>query len=127
MNPLMPDVSDMRIEHEDHMFSVVRRQTYSRSFNDAGQPVESWTEVATDIPCGYNGKQGSEESQDRLTIVKWDATIRLPADTTLDPKDRLKLTTVFGAALGSPIMFEIVGPIQAGPTALLLNVLKVDV
>lgn len=122
-----PNFPALRAVQQLHMWDTIRRQQYSRTINDAGQPVETWSEVAVDLDCGYEPQNGAESSTVARTIVTWDATIRLPVTTVLDPKDRVLLTRTKRETLSPPILYSIVGPVQTGPTALLVRLRKVEV
>lgn len=127
MTSPMPDFSALRGVHQEHMWDVVRRLEYSRTINEAGQPVETWVEVPFDILCGYSPKGGVERASDNLTTLTWDAVIRLQGTTILDSKDRLKLIRTKTEPVDPALVYEIVGPVQPGPTVMLLRVKKVDV
>ena len=85
-----------------------------------GEPVNTWPVDSADVACGLNLRSGNERHALDKTILKYDATIRLPIASTPDPKDRIKVTKRFSETLLTPLVFDIVGPIQRGPSGIRL-------
>lgn len=100
--------------------------TYSRTFNDYAEPVEIWTEVSTDVPCGLDMQSGNEDRRTTDTLIQYDAVIRLPLSEGWDEKDRIKITKRFGEDT-TDLVFEIASPIQRGPSGIRLLLKKVSV
>ena len=69
-------------------------------------------------------RSGIERHLTDKTLLEYDATIRLPIASTPDPIDRIKITKRFGEDT-TDIVFEIVGPIQRGPSGIRLLLKKV--
>ena len=88
--------------------------------------VETWPADADAIVCGLDMRPGSERHGMDHTITNYDATIRLPFATAPDIKDRVKVTKRHGTALAVPLVYDIVGPIQKGPSGvrLLLKIIE---
>lgn len=120
------DLSRMQAAQQLHMPDTCHRLTYSRTFNDYGEPVEAWTEDVTDIPCGIDQRPGSESNNPTDVAVTYDATVRLPISQadTWDVKDRLLLTQRFGSAVTN-ITYWIASPVQRGPSGIRLLLKKV--
>ena len=100
-------------------------QAYSSSSVDTyGAPVVTYTDGSA-IACGLNMTGGKEAWRTNMTTTHIDATIRLPIATSLKSTDRIKVTHRFGAALGTALVFEIVGAIRRGPSGLQVDLLAV--
>ena len=108
------------------MLDTCHLLAYSTTADDFGEMVPFWTEMETNIACGLEQGQGSERTRGDMTTLTWDATMRLPIDTELDVRDRLKVTKRFGVDI-TPIEYGIVGPIQRGPSGIRLRLQVVDV
>lgn len=116
------ELADMRIAQDAHMMDEGYRMVYSRTLNDFGEPVETWTAETSPLKCGIEMKSGSETDKQTMTIVDYDAVLRLQIGTVIEPKDHFKLTKQFGEDIAD-IEYGIVSPIQRGPSGIriLLN------
>jgi len=56
--------------------------------------------------------------------VEYDATVRVPIATTVDLRDRFRVTKRFGETLSSALVFDIVAPPQRGPSGIRLLLRK---
>lgn len=106
------------------LMDTCRILTYSSSQDDFNQAVASYTEIATDVPCGLDMRPGNERQRDNDIIVSYDATIRLALTVSITEKDRIKVTERYGEAI-TAITFDIVSPIQRGPSGIRLQLRKV--
>lgn len=98
-------------------------QAYSATPDTYGDPVPTYTDGAA-IACGFDPTGGRESWRPDMTALHVDATVRLPIATTLDTRDRIKITKRFGVAI-TAIVFEIVGLPQRGPSGLVVELVKV--
>lgn len=121
------ELTDMRTAQDGHMMDTCYLQTYSRTFNTFGEPVETWTDAENSTACGLEMKPGRELRMKDKTPVEYDAIIRLPIATVPDEKDRIKITKRFGETITPSLVFEIVAPIQRGPSGIRLLLRKIDV
>ena len=113
------DLTSMRDMQDAHMLDTGLVQAVTVTGDTFGQQVESWTDGST-IACGLDMRPGSERHGTDKTIVEYDATVRLPIETTVDLRDRFKVTKRFGEALATALVFDIVAPIQRGPSGIRL-------
>jgi len=125
------DLSRMQAAQQAHMPDTCHRAVYSSSADDYGAIIEVWTENTTDIPCGIeqgNQRQTNEKIEDNMTVVTYDAIVRLPISLAeiWDIKDRLILTKRFGVAI-TPIAYGIVAPVMRGPSGIRLLLQKIEV
>ena len=65
-------------------------------------------------------RPGSERHLVDKTLIEYDATVRLPITTAVGMQDRFRVTKRFGETLSTPLVFDIVGPIQRGPSGVRL-------
>lgn len=110
-----------------HMGDTCVRLAYSRTYDDYNAPVDHWSDAGGSVPCGLDMQPGSERSTDNLTVVSWDAVLRISISEVWDPKDRVRVTHRFGEALAVPLVYGLVAPPQRGPSALQLRLRKVDI
>lgn len=92
-----------------------------------GMPTPAYTVVDT-VACGLSHSQTNSEaggSERRGTQVPIEIRrLRLPADTQVSNIDRVRLAKRFGFSI-EPVLYEIVGDPQRGPSGLLVQVRKV--
>jgi hypothetical protein len=109
------------------LMDTCRKLVYSRTFNSFNEPVVTYAEDTMDTPCGIEQKSGREVSRDKDTIIVYDAIIRLPIIFTIDEKDRIRLTKKYGERLDNYIDYDVVSPIQRGPSGIRLLLKKVSI
>jgi len=105
----------MEEAQEAHMMDTAVPQVYSRTFNAVGEPVVTFT-VGTAFACGLDMRPGSERQAPGNTLTDYDATVRVSWDNTLNTKDRISVTHRFGVALSAALVFDVVAPLQQGPS-----------
>lgn len=77
-----------------------------------------------EIACGFAPARSKEVQEEGEVVIK-PAMLRLPVDTTIDRRDRVRLTKRHGEALAESVEYEIVGEPQRGPSGLVLGLQKV--
>jgi hypothetical protein len=107
------------------MMDTCQRQAYGAGVSGSyGTPSASgWTPGATLI-CGFKPFSLKEEMEGTQVVIV-DAEMRLPIDTVLDNRDRLKLLTRHGETVSPQPMYEIIGEPERGPSGLVLRLRKV--
>ena len=120
------DLANMKLTQEGHMMDTCVLQAAVQTADTYNQLVETWPADADAISCGLDMRPGSERHGIDNTVINYDATVRLPFATAPDLKDRVKITKRFGTALAAPLEYDIVGPIQKGPSGvrLLLKIIE---
>ena len=119
------ELTNFRSTQTNHMMDTVVRQVYSATSNSYNEDVVTYTDQ-TAIDCGLDMRPGSERYTQSYTALEYDATMRLPITTTIDARDRLKVTKRFGETLSTALVFEIVGPVQRGPSGIRLLLKRVE-
>jgi len=119
------ELTNFRSAQTGHMMCTVVRQAYSATSNSYNEDVVTYTDQ-TAIKCGLDMRQGSERHTQSYTALEYDATMRLPITTTIDAKDRLKVTKRFGETLTTALVFEIVGSVQRGPSGIRVLLKRVE-
>lgn len=114
----------MRDTQDGRMYDICHRLIYGEDQDEFNQPIAIYEEELEDIPCGLDMRPGNENSDDRMDILTWDATIRLPVHTVMNSKDRIRVISRGGEEVN--FVFEIKGPPQRGPSALRLKLGKVE-
>ena len=97
MNPLTPtELSRMRAEAVTSMFDYcIISQWTPDGVDELNHPKHNWQDVDEYISCGYKTVKNKEAMIDS-EIVMVDAELRLPHDTELDRRDRIRLTHRLG-------------------------------
>jgi hypothetical protein len=118
------ELTGMRTAQDGHMMDTYVPQVYSETFGSFRESIITYTDGAAAI-CGLDMRPGTERHSSDNTILEYDAIVRLPIGTTPNPRDRIKITKRFGETLATALVFEIVGPIQRGPSGIRLLLKKV--
>jgi hypothetical protein len=118
------DLSAMRSTQEAHMLDTCIRQAFSRTYDTYGSAVVTYTDGSA-IVCGLDQRPGSERHGPDMTVLDYDATLRLPITTTIDARDRIKVTHRFGEAITN-LVYDIAGPVQRGPSGIRLLLKRVE-
>ena len=119
------ELANFRSTQQNHMMDTVVRQVYSATQNSYNEDVITYTDQ-TAIACGLDMRHGGERHNQNYTALEYDATMRLPIATTIDARDRMKVTKRFGETLSTALIFEIVGPVQRGPSGIRLLLKRVE-
>ena len=119
------DLTNMRSAQDAHMMDTCVLQARVQTLNTLREKVETWPADSAALSCGLDMKPGSERDNANMVVLRWDATIRLPIAQTPDAADRIKVTKRFGEDT-TDITFEIVGPIQRGPSGIRLRLKRVE-
>lgn len=108
---------------EHHMMDEGWRMIAVSALDDLGDEVLTYTYGAETI-CGIEMQAGFERHGSDMTIVRWDAILRVPFDYFMEAQDRFLITSFRGRA--DFILFEVAAPIQRGISAnrILLNRLE---
>lgn len=118
------ELSRMRDVQESAMQDTCVVLAYSSSADAYGNPTATYT-AGSAISCGLELVDPDEE-QASGEVPTIDARLRLPMGTTIDERDRIRVTHRYGEALSSAQTFEIEGPVKRGPSGLVLDLRVVD-
>jgi len=88
--------------------------SYSPTYDGYNDPVEGYT-TGSAISGNYDPRSSGERRTFELTQVRFDATIRLPAGTSIDEKDKIRITHRFGTAITLPD-YSVVGDSRIRPS-----------
>ena len=121
MTGLRPgELTGLQVTQEGHMMDTCVRLVYAAATDAYGIPQPTYTPAATSLACGFN--PSSREMMNQVPDVE--AVLRLPADTVLDNRDRIRITYRFGTAVTNED-YEIAGLPRRGPSGLLVPLKKV--
>ena len=118
------ELDRMQSTQESAMMCTCTVGAYSSTPDSYGNPSPSYA-YGTAIACGVQ-HIGPKEEQASGEVPVINAKLRLPIDTVLDERDRIKVTHRFGAAPSTAQVFEIEGPPRRGPSGLVVDVRVVD-
>jgi len=125
MNPISRDELDrMQTTQEAAMLDTCILMRYSETMDSMNHPVPTWTDGPV-LPCGLDMTGGREQRGSQRNLVTWDARLRLPINTDLNLKDRVRIILRFGQPC-VPIVYELDGPPEQGPSGLVAPLKKVE-
>jgi hypothetical protein len=116
----------MRATQVAHMQDECVIRHYSPGTDSHNEDVKAYVADATAPVCGLDMRSGDERHFAQFNALVYDATIRLPIGTDVNANDQVMITKRFGETLSAPLTFEIVGPIQQGPSGMRLKLKKVE-
>lgn len=119
------EIEDMRGAQTGHMLDecVVLAYTLGalNEFNEADAPVY----ISSDpVLCGLEMRPGSRRFGEEMTVIQYDAALRMPLDTPIKETDRIQVVGRFSEFHEFPT-YEIVSPIQRGPSGVRVYLRKV--
>lgn len=120
------ELTAMRSAQDGHLLDTGNIQPITVTGDTFGQQVETWPTNSASIACGLDMRPGSERHGADKTVVEYDATVRVPIATTVDMRDRFRVTKRFGETLVSALVYEIVAPIQRGPSGIRLLLKRIE-
>jgi len=117
------DLVMMRADQAQSLWDTCRVLAYTPGTTDEYGMPEPASYVRGDaISCGLDmtGRRMQSEGMGSTQVSLADAVLRLALDTTLDNRDRIEITDRFGEALGTPLVYEVVGEPERGPSGLVV-------
>ena len=120
------ELSNFRTTQDGHMLDTGNVQPITVTEDTFGQLVETWPTNSTNIVCGLDMRPGSERHGTDKIVVEYDATVRVPIATTVDMRDRFRVTKRFGETLSSALVFGIAAPAQRGPSGIRLLLKRIE-
>lgn len=120
------DLTNMRATAVEHMMDICKLQAVVETTDTFGEEVQTWPADGAELTCGLDMKPGFERHGVDNVILNYDATLRLPITSTPDVKDKIKITKRFDEALVVPLVYEIVGTIQRGPSGIRLLLKRIE-
>ena len=116
------ELATMRATKDDAMMDTCVILRYGSTKNAYNLPDVTYTPDASGTACGFEANP-SKEVLDQVPMSE--ARVRLPIGTTLDHKDRIRITHRFSETESSPITFDVVGLTKRGPSGSLVWLKKV--
>lgn len=120
------DLTGMKAAQVAHMMDTCKLQANVQTKDSHGQLVDTWPVDGSELVCGLDMRPGSERHGVDMSVLTYDATLRLPITSAPDEKDRVKITKRFDEAISPELVFNIVGPIQRGPSGIRLLLKRVE-
>jgi hypothetical protein len=82
-------------------------QTFSSSgSNTFGSPVVTYTD-GSPVKCALWENNGIKEYRGNVILTEADATLRLPANTVITTKDRVKITYIYGSPVTGSFIYAV--------------------
>jgi hypothetical protein len=124
--PSIEELGRLRHDQESCMFDTGNIQPRVQTADSFGQPVETFPTDSADSACGLDMRPGSERFTPDMTVTTYDATLRLPITATPTVGDRFRITKRHGETLATALVFNIVSPIQRGPSGIRLLLTRIE-
>ncbi len=107
------------------MMDICTLLVYSQVQSGSGHPTKTWTDGRL-LQCGLDMTGDEEAHKQNMTVVRYDAMLRLPLNTSFSMKDRIRLEFQFGQPTDTNTVYEFAGPAQQGPSGLVVPLRKVN-
>ena len=118
------ELTRMRSTQDGAMQDTCRIGAYT-SVDDAYNLPSVIYVYGDEVVCGLDLISPTEQqASGEVPII--DAKLRLPIGTTIDERDRIRIEQRYNEALTTPQVFEIEGPVDRGPSGLVLDLRLVD-
>lgn len=111
------DLAAMRAVYGKSLHDTCDLMPRTTTTADDGQVVEDWVRSGSSA-CGFEPTGGAEQRRADMTILAYDAKLRLPLGTAITYLDKVKITRRYGTTLSTPLTFQVEGDPQQGPTGL---------
>ena len=119
------DLLFIRATQTEHMPDMGRVLVYTagvvNEYNEQDTPTYP---PSIPIICGVDAGAGSERKGVDMTVITYDAVIRVPLHTPISENDRFELIGRFSELI-DPITYEIVSPPRRGASAIRLLLRKI--
>lgn len=114
------ELAGLQAAQEAHHMDTCTIDVYTDAGADAfGNPNPSWV-AGSALACGFQPSVPDEEL-DASHVPVFDAKLRLPIGTTVNPQNRITITKRHGVTLSPSRTFEIVGEPKRGPSGLVVE------
>lgn len=120
------ELDRMRSHAEESMFDLCTILRYSSGAeDDFNVTADTWTPDTELTPCGFKITTNAEAMVE-AEVVMIDAELRIPFDTAIDRRDKIRLEYRLGEFIDSADqeVFEIVGQPIHGHAAIVLKLIR---
>lgn len=119
------ELLDMREAQEDAMMDLCNISRISNAGVDGyGKPKRTWVTIYKDVVCGF-GYPSPREAMGLAQAEQIDAKLRLPITTDITNLDRVTIIERFSEDEAEPITYEVGGPVEQGPSGIIIWLRKV--
>ena len=120
------DIEFMRDCQNAHMMDTCVIQARVLTVDTFGEMVETFPADSLPVYCGLDMSPGSERHMPNGAVITYDAAIRLPIGTVVNPVDRIKITKRFQETLAVPLVYEVMSPLQQGVSGLRFALRRIE-
>ena len=118
------ELTRMRSTQDSAMQDVCRVGAYTSTDDGYNLPTVTYV-YGTEQICGLDLMRPDEQhASGEVPVI--DAVLRLPLATVIDERDRIRIEERYNEALTTPMVFEIEGPVDRGPSGIRLDLRLVD-
>lgn len=119
------DLYQMRADYDASLPDTCTIGVHTVTTADDGQDVETWPHGDTEA-CAFQPTAGAEQRRADLTVLTYDARLRLRRGASVTYLDHIILTHRWGTILATPMEFAIEGDPQIGPAGMVLLLKRVS-
>ena len=118
------ELTRMRSTQDGAMQDVCRVGAYQSADDGYNLPGATYV-YGVEVVCGLELVRPTEEmASGEVPVIN--AHLRLPLATAIDERDRIRVEQRYNEALATPQVFEIEGPVERGPSGVVLQLRLVD-
>ena len=123
------ELTRMRSTQDGAMQDVCRVGAYTAADDAYNLPDVTYV-YGIEVICGLEldppgfAQVGELQASGEVPVIN--ARLRLPLDTAIDPRDRIRVEQRYNEDLTTVQVFEIEGPVKRGPSGLVLDLRIVD-
>lgn len=122
------DLTAMRTVQTAAMLDTCTLRVWTPTIDAWGSEVAGWTQRAG-VPCGLDVTGARQKERRRadgiISISQAVLRLALADGEALTAKDSVVITHRHGEALNPPLTFGIDGPVERGPTAIVVRLVEV--
>ena len=112
------DLECMRDTQTGHMLDLCVIMAFTPGAANEYNEDDAFTYVdSAPLECGLNMNPGTRTFGEEMTVIRYDAIVRLPLHTPMTEKDHIRVIARFGEFTDGQ-EWEIVSPIDRGPSGI---------
>lgn len=119
------ELADMRTAQTAHMMDTGYRMVHSQTYDAYNEPVHTYTRSSVSTACGLEMKSGSETDKETMTLINYDAILRLPVNTVINYQDRFEVTKRYGETI-TALVYDVISPVQRGPSGIRVLLKRIE-
>lgn len=119
------ELERMQSTQDSAMQDICVVLAYSEERDGYNNPSPDYVARPSSTVCGLEYRR-PREVQDSGRVPVIEIWLRMPLETVLDSRDRIRVTHRYGVELAPQPVFSVDGPVKRGPSGILVKLLLVD-